>query len=65
MKLCGEVLGHLTCFCAYSVWWLAWPMESDTIRKCGVIGGGMPLLEEVSQFAQSLPSVDKDRKSVV
>lgn len=30
-------------------WWFeyAWPMGSDTIRRCGIIGEGVALLEEV------------------
>jgi hypothetical protein len=31
------------------VWWFeyAWPMRSDTIKRCGIVGIGVALLEEV------------------
>ena len=38
------------------LWWFeyAWPMESDTIRRCGLIGIGMALLKEVSHYRGGL-----------
>ena len=33
------------------LWWFryAWPMGSGTVRRYGLVGGGLALLEEVHQ----------------
>ena len=33
----------------------AWPTESDTMRKCDLVGIGMVLLDEVSPCGDELP----------
>jgi hypothetical protein len=38
------------------LWWFkyAWPIESDTIRRCGLVGIGVALLKEVSHCGGGL-----------
>jgi hypothetical protein len=38
------------------VWWFeyGWPVGSGTIRRCGLIGGGVALLEEVFHYVGGL-----------
>ena len=41
---------------AEQMWWFeyAWPMESGNIRRCGFVGGGVVLLEEVCHCVDRL-----------
>jgi hypothetical protein len=38
------------------MWWFeyAWPMESDTIRRCGLVRIGVALLMEVCHYGSGL-----------
>jgi hypothetical protein len=46
------------------VWWFeyAWPMGSDTIRRCGLVGGSVSLWGwalEVSSYLQAPPRAEE------
>jgi hypothetical protein len=54
------------------LWWFeyAWPMGSGTLRRCGLVGVGLALLEEESwwgwalrSYAQAQPSVKREPPS--
>ena len=38
------------------MWWFeyAWPMGNGTIRRCGLVGGGVALLEEIHYCGDGL-----------